>query len=143
MIKRELAIFLIVGLLTVAIDFLLYRGLIFIGLDSLNIAKGLGFIGGTIFAYFANRFWTFKEQNTRPGSVGRFFMIYIVGLSANIFVNYLSIRILNHFTNLIGYQQVIFLAFLLATGVSATLNFLGMKFFVFTNRPITPPSFLA
>ena len=143
MIKRELAIFLIVGLLTVAIDFLLYRGLISLGLDSVNIAKGLGFISGTIFAYFANRFWTFKEQDTRSGSVGRFCMVYIIGLSANILVNYLSILALNHFTNLMNYQQVIFLAFLLATGVSATLNFLGMKFFVFTNRPIAPPSFLA
>ena len=142
MIKRELATFLVVGLLTVAIDFSIYRGLIYLGLDSVNIAKGLGFISGTIFAYFANRFWTFKKKVARSGSVGRFAIVYIIGLSANILVNYLSILILNHFTNLIDYQQVLFLAFLLATGISATLNFLGMKFFVFTNRSIAPPSFL-
>jgi len=143
MIKRELAIFLIVGLLTIAIDFSIYRGLIYLGSDGVNITKGLGFIGGTIFAYFANHFWTFKEQDTRSGSIARFTMVYIIGLSVNIFVNYLSILILNHFTNRIDHQQAILLAFLLATSVSATLNFLGMKFFVFTNRPIAPPSFLA
>ena len=142
MIKRELTIFLIVGLLTVSIDFSIYRGLIYLGLDSVNIAKGLGFIGGTIFAYFANRFWTFKQQDTRSGSVGRFATVYIIGLSANVLVNYLSILILSHFTNLTDYQQAILLAFLLATSVSATLNFLGMKFFVFTNHPSAPPSFL-
>jgi len=142
MIKRELASFLIVGLLTVAIDFSIYRGLIYLYLVNVNTAKGLGFISGTIFAYFANRFWTFKEQDTRSGSVSRFAMVYIIGLSANVLVNYLSILMLNHFTNLIGYQQSIYPSFLLATGVSATLNFLGMKFFVFTNRSISPPSFL-
>ena len=141
MIKRELTIFLIVGILTVAIDFLIYRGLIYLGLDTVNIAKGLGFIGGTIFAYFANRFWTFKKQVARSGSIGRFSIVYIIGLSTNILVNYLSILTLNHFANFNDYQQVIFLAFLLATGVSATLNFLGMKLFVFTNRSIALPSF--
>jgi putative flippase GtrA len=142
MIKSELAIFLIVGLFTVAIDFSIYCGLIYLGVDSVNIAKGLGFIGGTFFSYLANRFLTFKEQDTLTGSVGRFAMVYIIGLSVNISVNYLSILTLYHFTNLIDHQQAIFLAFLLATGISAALNFLGMKFFVFTNHTNPPPSFL-
>jgi len=135
MIKRELSIFLIVGLLTVAIDFLLYRGLIYLGFDSVNISKGLGFIGGTIFAYFANRFWTFKEQKTRAGSVSRFTLVYIIGLIANILVNHLSITS-STFIALLDVRQTIYLAFLLATGVSAMLNFLGMKFFVFTDHHI-------
>jgi putative flippase GtrA len=134
-IKRELVIFLVVGLLTVAIDFLLYRGLIYLnlfGLDSVNLAKGLSFIGGTIFAYFANRFWTFNQQTTSSGSVVRFSFVYLIGLLANIAINYLSIDLLSNIISIPEYTLLI--AFLLATGVSATLNFIGMKFFVFTER---------
>lgn len=134
-IKHELAIFLIVGLLTVAIDFLMYRGLIYInlfGFDSVNLAKGLSFIGGTIFAYFANRFWTFNQQITSSGSVIRFSLVYIIGLLANIAINHLSIAWLS--SMILTPEYILLIAFLLATGVSATLNFIGMKFFVFTQR---------
>lgn len=134
-IKHELAIFLIVGLLTVAIDFLLYRGILYIkplGFENINIAKGFSFIGGTIFAYFANRFWTFNQQSTRAGSVVRFIVVYILGLLANIVVNYLCITWFKAFFNVA--ELSIILAFFLATGISATLNFIGMKFFVFTDK---------
>lgn len=134
-IKRELAIFLIVGLLTVAIDFLLYRALMYVnlfGLDSVNLAKGVSFIGGTIFAYFANRFWTFNQQTISSGSIARFGLIYIFGLLANIAINHLSIAWLG--SMIVTPEYILLIAFLLATGVSATLNFIGMKFFVFTER---------
>jgi putative flippase GtrA len=134
-IKRELVIFLVAGFLTVALDFLLYRGLIYIkpfGFDSVNLAKGLSFIGGTIFAYFANRFWTFNQQTTSPGSVLRFSWVYIIGLLANIAINHLSIAWLS--SVILTPEYILLIAFFLATGVSATLNFIGMKFFVFTER---------
>ena len=137
--KRELTIFLIVGLLTVLIDFLIYRALMHfspLGFNSVNIAKGAGFIGGTIFAYFANRFWTFQLQATSSGSVIRFILVYILGLSANITINYLSISWLSDV--MITPEYILLVGFVLATGVSATLNFIGMKFFVFTDRKRIP-----
>ena len=138
-IKRELAIFLIVGLLTVVIDFLIYRALMHFNpfeLNSINIAKGVGFVGGTIFAYFANRFWTFRQQTTSSGSVTRFILVYILGLCANIAINYLSISWLSN--AIITPEYILLIAFVLATGVSASLNFIGMKFFVFTDRKRIP-----
>ncbi|MBT8552460.1 GtrA family protein [Polynucleobacter paneuropaeus] len=142
MIKIQLLIFLVVGLLTVAIDFFIYRGLIYLGLGEENVSKGLGFIGGSIFSYFGNRYWTFKQQGERSGSVGKFLIVYIIGLSANIAINFLSLITLSYFTNSVNQQEAIILAFLIATIVSAGLNFLGMKFFVFTSNSISPPSFL-
>jgi putative flippase GtrA len=136
-IKRELGIFLIVGLLTVGIDLAIYSGFIYLqpfGLDSINIAKGFSFISGTIFAYFANRFWTFKQQITGAGSVLRFVVVYILGLIANIAINYLYIEWFS--SPALALEYTLLIAFILATGVSATLNFIGMKFFVFTNRKI-------
>lgn len=137
MLKRELSIFLIVGLLTVAIDFLIYRGFIYVepfGLANINLAKGSSFISGAIFAYFANRFWTFKEQTTSAGNVYRFVLVYIFGLIANIGVNHLCLA---RFTRLeIPLDASLFIAFIVATGVSAALNFIGMKFFVFTDQKL-------
>jgi putative flippase GtrA len=156
MIKRELAIFLIVGTLTVMIDFLTYRGLVWAQLLSVDSAKGLGFLTGTLFAYFANRFWTFGHKNHIVGSIWRFIFLYTLTLSVNVLVNallmtYLPIQLpilldmLKEVTQLVMINQSLYeqagvilnkemtikIAFLVATITSAALNFVGMKFFVF------------
>lgn len=128
MIRRELVIFLIVGSLTVLLDFLVYRGLIWIGLMGIDMAKGTSFLAGTVFAYFANRFWTFSHAAHDPGSAWRFIALYAATLGANIAVNSLALKLLG------GAVGTVSIAFLLATGASAVLNFLGMKLFVFNAR---------
>lgn len=138
-IKRELAIFLIVGFLTVVIDFLTYCVLMhfkLLGFNGVNFAKAVGFIGGTTFAYFANRFWTFQQKTVGSGSVTRFILVYVLSFSANIAINDFGILWLSDV--LITTEYILLIAFILATGVSATLNFIGMKFFVFTNRKRMP-----
>lgn len=129
MIKRELSIFLIVGCLTVALDFMVYRCLTYFLLCGISLAKAIGFIGGCIFAYFANRFWTFKQQNTRTGSLWRFALVYAAGLIANVLINQ---GILSSWDGPVS----LYVAFLIATGVSATMNFVGMKWFVFAQHPL-------
>lgn len=160
MIQRELIIFLVVGILTVIIDFLTYRSLIFAQLLDLNNAKGLGFLTGTIFAYFANRFWTFSPNTHAIGSVWRFVVLYTLTLSINVLINSVVISYLptqlpvlldvlmsiiklimidqpsyeetNSMLNkLLNKEIVIQIAFLSATVTSAILNFIGMKLFVF------------
>jgi putative flippase GtrA len=131
MIKRELAIFLIVGVSTVLVDFISYRGLIGFQVMEVDMAKAAGFLAGTLFAYFANRFWTFGHNPLVPGSVWRFSALYASTLGANVLTNALVLKLLADMA--IAIQ----LAFLLATGVSACLNFLGMKLFVF--KPIPAP----
>lgn len=130
MIKRELSIFLIVGSLTVLVDFVIYRGFYSLGFVGVDLAKGIGFIAGTLFAFFANRIWTFGHKNHVSGSIWRFLFLYSATLSANVLINALA---LEAFSKVVGVVQ---LAFLLATGVSATLNFIGMKWFVFKTKPM-------
>ena len=127
MIKRELSRFLIVGCITVSIDFMVYCCLINLFLSDIGFAKAIGFISGCVFAYFANRFWTFKRRSARSASLLRFILVYGVGLLANVFINQ---SILSFWDN----TSALYTAFLIATGISATLNFMGMKWFVFTQR---------
>lgn len=129
MIKRELSIFLLVGSLTVLVDYLSYRSLAWSGLLGIDIAKATGFLIGTVFAYFANRIWTFGHKSHASGSAWRFTLLYAATLGANVFVNALALSVLADVTAAIP------MSFLLATGVSATLNFLGMKLFVFKSSP--------
>jgi putative flippase GtrA len=128
MIKRELGIFLIVGTLTVLIDFGAYLSLLWLGVTGVDIAKAIGFLVGTLFAYFANRFWTFGQKSPAPGSLWRFVALYGATLGANVLVNSLALKFFA------GTIAIVHLAFFLATGVSAILNFLGMKLFVFKSR---------
>jgi putative flippase GtrA len=128
MIKRELVIFFIVGASTVSVDFMTYRGLIECQVMEVDMAKATAFLVGTLFAYFANRFWTFGQKSKAPGSLWRFVVLYSSTLGANVLINALSLKLLA------DTAAAFHLAFLFATGVSASLNFLGMKFFVF--KPI-------
>lgn len=129
MIKRELAIFFIVGVSTVLVDFISYRGLIGFQVMEVDMAKATGFLAGTSFAYFANRFLTFGHKPHVPGSAWRFSALYASTLGVNVLINALALRLLA------DVAAAIQLAFLLATGVSACLNFLGMKLFVFKPIP--------
>jgi|SRR5450830_48904 len=131
MIKRELGIFLIVGTLTVLLDFGVYRSLVWFQVTGIDMAKTIGFLSGTVFAYFANRFWTFRCHSPAVGTAWRFILVYATTLGINVLINSFALKFFNSIV------LAVQLAFLLATGVSAMLNFMGMKFFVFkkTSNP--------
>jgi putative flippase GtrA len=129
MIRRELAIFLVVGASTAVVDFISYLVLIAFQVMQVDMAKATGFLVGTLFAYFANRFWTFAQKSRIPGSAWRFLALYLSTLGANVLINALALKLLADVV------AAIELAFLLATGVSACLNFLGMKLLVFRPFP--------
>jgi len=130
MIKREFIVFLLVGAATILIDFISYHGLIQLHAIDVGIAKATGFLIGALFAYVANRFWTFGHKPYTAGSPWRFILLYASTLGVNVITNTLTLK-------LIANTEASFkIAFLFATGVSACLNFLGMKFFVFRTSPL-------
>lgn len=125
MIKRQLGLFLVIGIVTVVVDFSSYRILSELKLMDIDMAKAAGFLIGTLLAYCANRFWTFGHKSHKPGSAWRFMVLYASTLLLNVLINSLALQLLDDRVTSIQ------LAFLAATGFSALLNFLGMKFFVF------------
>lgn len=125
-LKRELVAFLVVGSTSVLIDFLIYSGLVRSALVGVSIAKASSFLVGVVFTYLANRFWTFGRTKHRPGSPWRYCCVCSFTLSANVLVNAISLRLLH------GVPLAIPIAYLMATGASASLNFIGFKWFVFT-----------
>lgn len=128
MIKRELPIFLVVGCLTVLVDFCAYHALIWLDALPISAAKGIGFVAGAIFAYLANRSWTFSATPPSDGSIWRFSLLYAATLGTNVLVNATALHVFGE------RQGALLAAFLVATGCSAALNFIGMKFFVFATK---------
>jgi putative flippase GtrA len=128
MIGRQLSTFVLVGCITVLIDFLVYQSLLLSNTLTVEIAKGGGFVIGTCFAYFANRAWTFRTEQSSRFSLWKFLILYPVTLVINVTINSATLTILAE--SLIE----IYVAFGLATMVSASLNFVGMKYVVF--RPL-------
>ena len=124
LLEYEVARFLIVGGTTVLIDLICYFILIYMGFD-IPLSKGVSFSVGTVFAYFANRNYTFQ---TSMGGFFRFTVFILLYLSTLV-VNVVSNEIVLKLTSQINDSLMI--AFLIATSLSATLNFIGMKYIVF------------
>ena len=123
MLKLEIKRFLVVGFTTVFIDMLVYFACVQLGIN-LDLSKGIGFIAGTIFAYFANKLWTFSVSGGYKQFIS-FLALYTMTFGVNVGVNWAILNLLN-------VSKIIYIgAFLVATASSAMLNFIGMKFLVF------------
>ena len=118
-LKKELKRFLIAGLSAVGTDFMTY----YIMLNFLHhdIAKILSFILGTVTAFVVNKYWTFKRYEKSYKQIFKFIILYVTTLFVNVMVNRL----------VLDFAELLFLAFLIATGASTILNFAGQKWWVF------------
>jgi putative flippase GtrA len=115
--------FVLVGAAAVAIDGVAYVLLHAAGVP-VDVAKALGFLTGAVFAYFANWRFTFGARRSRWSEV-LFVVIYALALGINVAAN-AGIRAW------LGTSTVdATVAFLVATGLSAVWNFVGMSLFVF------------
>lgn len=124
-LRGEFARFLLVGFTSVAIDFAVYRGLLALAI-AVHPAKTAGYIAGAVFGYFANRSFTFRVgARWRQRELLGFIAVYLVALAANVAVNSLVLAVLGR------NETTLALAFVAATGVSAAMNFVGLKLFVF------------
>ena len=108
---------------TVLVDYSLY--LFLLNTSSLNIdfCKTISFLVGTLYAYITNKIYTFKSNVTFINSIYKFILLYTTTLFVNVFTNSLLLNYFNKFA--------LQLAFIISTFLSASINFLGMKYFVF------------
>ena len=118
-LKKELKRFLIAGFSAVGTDLVTYY--ILLNFLSHDIAKAISFLFGTIVAFVINKYWTFEKHDKSYKEVVQFTILYTLTLGVNV--------VTNKFV-LVQMDSILF-AFLVATGVSTVLNFLGQKFWVF------------
>gem|GEM_PF-4389423 len=118
--------FLITGLSATLIDSVVYSLMLYLGMD-FSPAKACDFIAAVAFAYHGHRRWTFSSHGSRKRIAG----LYITTFIINNLTNTLMLEIL-------GKEQKLDIAaaFVVATGITATVNFIILKFFIF--RPKKP-----
>ncbi len=140
--SKQITKFIISGVLAVMVDFLVYFTIS--QFLEINISKGIGFCSGMVVTYNLNKYWTWRQKDKNNKRLLLFSGLYLIAMLVNIFVNQyafnqipntetvLSIR--NTSKNLIDFFAIknnkVF-AFVIATGMSAALTFLGQKFWLF------------
>ena len=123
----EFGRFLLVGASTVFIDLVFYLTFLYAGFDT-YVSKGISFSIDTIFAYFANQSFTFKNAKTGAVRFIVFTLLYLSTLLINVISNEF---VLSSTAFIINLKVSLMVSFLVATSISASLNFLGMKYMVF------------
>ena len=118
-IKKELKRFLVAGISAVGTDLVTYY--ILLNYLDTDISKGISFLLGTIVAFIINKYWTFEKKEKSYQEIMQFVILYTATLGANIVTNKFILDIYN----------ITLLAFLIATGVSTVMNFIGQKWWVF------------
>ncbi|MCA9133935.1 MAG: GtrA family protein, partial [Planctomycetales bacterium] len=117
--------FLFVGGSSVAIDLAVYMALV--GTLQPLSAKAISYIAGMLFGFVGNKFWTFESRRKSVSEPLVYTVLYAVTLAVNVGLNSLCLALLA------GIQTpeplARFLAFLLATGTTTVLNFVGLKYF--------------
>lgn len=117
---KELLRFLVGGGSAVLVDYIVYKVLLYLGID-VAISKAISFISGSIIGFIINKLWTFESKNFSKIEILRYVILYTITASVNAWIN----NVVLYLFSIQGF------AFLCATGVSTVLNFLGQKFFVF------------
>jgi putative flippase GtrA len=114
-----------VGLAATAIDFVSYT-LLSLLLPSW-IAKSIGFATGTITGFFLNRAWAFRYRGPLSEALIKYLLLYVASLFVNVLVNQTFLILL---FNMEGAK---FIAFTVATLVTATINYLFINNFMFNS----------
>ena len=117
----EIIRFVIVGGIAVIIDGIVYVLMVrFLMIDH-SISKRLSFIFGSIWAFLANKHFTFRSS----APVGREMIIFSA--------LYITTYLVNGWVHDITWEasSIDWLSFLIATTTSTIINFVGQKFIVF------------
>jgi|SaaInlStandDraft_3_1057020.scaffolds.fasta_scaffold01890_7 putative flippase GtrA len=119
-VSREVFRFSISGIGAVFVDFITYY--VLIDFLSFSLAKGISFLTGSLVSFTANKYWTFEKHEKSVVEVVKFYSLYLFSLGINVVLNSL---VLDYSVNLVH------IAFLVATGASVVINFIGLKYWVY------------
>ena len=122
--RGQIARYLVAGGSAVVVDFIFYRGIMWM-LDMKLLAKAVGYVSGTIYSFYVNRSFTFKTDSSNREQVISYLLIYVLSMFLNTGMNHAGLTLLG--TGELGINA----SFVVAAVTSAAFNFVCMKRFVF------------
>ena len=121
----QLSRFVVVGVLSAAVDFGSYHALLAVG-TWVHGAKAIGFILGTTSAYLLNRRFTFTSTEGGRARFFGFVLLYGTTFVLNVGVNALMLTVLP-----VGMSWRVSLAWVVAQAVATVTNFVMLRTVVF------------
>lgn len=116
--------FCCVGLANTLVDFLLYAGLLLLGLSP-YLCRAASWVGACLFSYLVNRSFTFRAGDTGFWPVARFLIVSTVSLGLGLVLLYVF--------KSMGCGDK--LAFFLSLPFTMAANYLGYRFWAFRKLP--------
>ena len=129
--NKQIKKFIICGICAVCIDCLVY--FLLSKFINITLSKGISFITGTFFAYILNKYYTFEKRKKSFMEIVNFFILYSISLFVNVYINKFSLILIGSLS-ILDFQMNKTIAFILATGTSTVINFIGQKFWVFKDN---------
>ncbi|MBE0422743.1 MAG: GtrA family protein [Lutibacter sp.] len=137
-LKKQLVKFTLIGLLAVSVDLLCYFILLntlpeklFQAVGNEAFSKSISFLCGMTVTYFLNKFWTWKKKDRSHKRMVKFVFLYGIALLINVGTNSALLYILHQYRNFVDLPFKYLIAFVGASGLSASFSFMGQKFWVF------------
>lgn len=118
---RQLRRFLVVGVLCVVVDLSAYAALALGASLPTPWAKGLSYLIGVGVGFVLNKRWTFESPRKSLFEPATYLLLYSMTLVVNVVCNDLVLRLFESAPT----------AYLVATGVTTVLNFVGMRLVTF------------
>jgi len=119
--------FLLGGAVAVGLDWSTYFILAELAGINTMISKICSFLLGSIFSFFFNGRITFQAPLSTPG-----FIRHVALYSLSLIVNVITFRLIISAILTSTFSKT-FIGMIVATSISMVLNFLGMKYYVFSN----------
>lgn len=131
---KKIIRFLLVGCLNTLVDFLIYNLMLFLTPDTkvfTAIAAALGYGCGIVCSFLLNKNWTFRDDT---GDWKPAFLKFLLVNLASLGIKTLLITVLSTRMPDILFVSGENVAWVLGTGVTLILNFLGSNFFAFSHQ---------
>ena len=127
MLKKQLTIFLIIGISLVLLDFGIFRILFNFGFEQ-NFSKTISVTTTVVASYLLNTIFTFQSKLSGKAFIV-FVFLYTISIFMNVIIFSMMINLLSFNHDFVAYNQGI--AILMASTVCAVFNFFMQKKFVF------------
>lgn len=124
-ITKQALKFIIVGLISTAINYGVFFGLYATGTMGYIYASGVGYLSGMLFGFYYNRKYTFYSREGVRKSLPIYLGVYLTSLL-------LSLILLRLFVE--GFNTNVLITNLCMIFLTTVTNFLGVKVFAFRNK---------
>jgi putative flippase GtrA len=124
--SRRIAKFGVVGLIGTGFDFAVFTLLTFSGLDG-TISRAIGYVFGTVWAFFLNRGWVFDYRNRNSRAVS-FSLTYL-------FSGIAAVWIQSSGPNNNELTSITFFWYGVSVIIAASINYLALRLVVFPDSP--------